>query len=267
MNTRNPVDRGRSRLVLMLMLVACLALAGGFASTRVEDGAANIGSVRDSLPMSLTTVDRGVVDITTRLGDTGRGAAGTGMVLDQPGEVLTNNHVIQCATEISVAVPGGSSYPAVVVGTDPAHDVALVKILGTWDVAPTVFGDSSQVAVGDPVTAVGNAGGVGGPPSVASGTVTGLNRSITTRSEAGFGSEHLSGLIQSDADIQPGDSGGPLINAAGQAIGMNTAAAVDSPRDRRPPEGYAIPINSALDVVRGLESGQGATDTTVAAPC
>jgi S1-C subfamily serine protease len=110
------------------------------------------------------------------------------------------------------------------------------------------------VHVGDLVSAIGNAGGVGGAPTVADGTVTALNRSITTAEEPGSGSEHLSGLIETDANVEPGDSGGPLVNAAGQVIGVDTATAVKSPGQQSAPEGFAIPINDAIAIARRIEA-------------
>jgi S1-C subfamily serine protease len=257
MSARTNGGRRRGRFVLTLVLVACLALASGLATTRLARGTAVTAPDREPPPIALTADDAGVVDITTRLPFPGAAAAGTGIVIGSTGEVLTNNHVIRNATQIRVTVPGGRSYMAGVVGADADHDVALIKIFGKGELAPATLGDSSTVAVGDPVTAIGNAGGVGGTPSRASGTVTGLDRSITTIDQSGFVSEHLSGLIQTDAHVEPGDSGGPLINAAGQVIGMNTAAAVERPGEQRAPEGYAIPINAAIAVVRRLESGPG----------
>jgi S1-C subfamily serine protease len=193
----------------------------------------------------------GVVDVTTQLADDGE-AAGTGIVLTRSGEVLTNNHVISGGIDVKVSVPGGGTYPAHVVGTDVEGDVALLDVDGGASLSPATIGDSSKVAVGDRVSAIGNEGGRGGAPSVAPGAVTALHQSIVTTDAGGSGSEYLDDLIRSDANVQPGDSGGPLVNAAGKVIGMDTAATVRRSASRRRPQAFAIPINTAMQIVRGF---------------
>jgi S1-C subfamily serine protease len=234
-------QRSVRAIVLVALLTTWAAPAAGQVSTHGERPA-------------LTADGRGVVDITGRLASGGLKVAGTGIVVPS-GDVVTNNHVIQGASQIRVAVPGGRTYGARVLGADPDDDVALLAIRGTWNVAPATLGDSSTVAVGDPVKAVGNAGGIGGAPSVVSGTVVGLDQSVTAFDEAGQHAEELSGLLETDAPVQPGDSGGPLLNAAGQVIGMDTAAS-EARDDQRDIEGYAIPINAAMAIVRGIETPQ-----------
>ena len=167
----------------------------------------------------------GLVDINTTLGYSNEKAAGTGMVLTSTGEILTNNHVIDGATSISVTdIGNGKTYKASVVGYDASKDVAVLQLQGASNLQTVTLGDSSSVGVGDKVVAIGNAEGKGGTPSVVSGTVTALNQSITASDEGSGNSEQLSGLIQSNAPIQPGDSGGSLVNSYGQVIGMDTAA-------------------------------------------
>jgi S1-C subfamily serine protease len=271
MTTRAPAPRHRRRLAVAFRrrlavafaLVMCLALAGLVALSGMAFNTAATGPDRHPLPIVLTADDGGVVDITTRLGYQGGAAAGTGIVISPGGEVLTNNHVIKGASQITVTVPGGPGYEARVVGTDPKRDVALLEMAGAQGLASAALGDSSTVAVGDRVKAIGNAGGVGGTPAVAEGKVTALDQSITTTDENGVDSEHLHGLIQTDARVEPGDSGGPLVNASGQVIGVDTAAAVDKPGDQRAPEGFAIPINSAMAIVRAIEAGSGSAEIHV----
>ena len=131
------------------------------------------------------------------------------------------------------------------------------------------LGDSSKVQVGNTVTAVGNAGGVGGAPSVKSGTVTDLDQAITASAGPNSESEDLTGLIQMDTALQPGDSGGPLYNVAGEVVGMNTAG---SARRRFPSgaqsgtESFAIPINAATDVAKQIESGVASDTITIGTP-
>jgi S1-C subfamily serine protease len=199
-----------------------------------------------------------VVDIYTVIATTGasESAAGTGLVLTPSGLVLTNNHVVRGATSIRVSVQGRSGgYAAVVVGVDPADDIALVQIQGVSGLPTVTLGDSSSVIVGETVVALGNAGGTGGAPSVSEGRVNGLDQSITAADDNG-GSERLSGLIESDASISPGDSGGALINSAGQVVGIITAGESTSPEQTSTTVGYAITSNAALAIANQILSGR-----------
>ena len=221
---------------------------------------------------STTALNVGVVDVNTTLGYQGSAAAGTGIVLSASGEILTNNHVIDGSTSISVTVvTTGKTYEATVVGTDPTADVAVLQLKNASGLDVAKLGDSSTVQIGDAVTAVGNAGGVGGAPSVKSGTVTDLDQSITASDGPGSSSEQLTGLIQMNASLQPGDSGGPLYNAGSQVIGMNTAGS--AARRRFPTNGgqsgaqyFAIPINTAVDVAKQIESGTPSDTITIGTP-
>jgi S1-C subfamily serine protease len=207
-------------------------------------------------PVDVSAVDTGVVDIDTRLGYQNAVGAGTGIVLSPSGGVLTNNHVINGATTIRATDVGtGRSYPATVVGYDRRHDIAVLKLQGASGLPTASIGDSSTVAVGDPVAAVGNAGGVGGPPSVALGTVAALHRTITASDEAGGSVQRLTGLIQVTANVQPGDSGGPLVNTAGQVVGIDTAATAGFRFESTRGQGFAIPINDAVAIAKQIQSG------------
>jgi S1-C subfamily serine protease len=170
-------------------------------------------------------VDPGLVDINTELGYQNAAAAGTGIVLTSNGEILTNNHVVEGATSISVTdIGNGQTYSATVVGYDRSHDIAVLQLANASGLATETLADSSSVAVGDAVVGIGNAGGKGGTPSAAPGAVTALNQSITASDQSSSSSEQLTGLIQVDANIQSGDSGGALVNSDGQVIGVDTAA-------------------------------------------
>ncbi len=202
-------------------------------------------------------VDPGVVDVTSRLGFEGGEAAGTGMVLSASGYVLTNNHVIDGATSISVTdVGNGQTYNASVVGTDKTQDIAVLKLQGASKLTTISIGNSSTLAVGAAVTAIGNAGGIGGTPSVASGHVTNLHQAITASDESDNSSEQLTGLIQTDAALQPGDSGGPLVNSQGVVMGMDTAASQAFQFQSGGTEGFAIPINQAVSIARQIMAGK-----------
>jgi S1-C subfamily serine protease len=206
-----------------------------------------------------TKVDQSIVDITSRISYQNATAAGTGMVLTADGEVLTNNHVIEGATSITAtSVTTGRQYRVTVLGTDPTEDVALLKLSDASGLTPITVGASAKVGVGDPVVALGNAGGVGGTPAIASGYVTALDQSITASDASGRNPQRLTGLIETDAPIRPGDSGGPLSNMTAQVIGMDSAASVNTfgTADNR---GYAIPIQHALDIAHQIEAGQGSS--------
>jgi S1-C subfamily serine protease len=199
-----------------------------------------------------------LVDINTDLGyQNGGQAAGTGIVLTSNGEILTNNHVIAGATQINVTdIGNGRTYTATVVGYDRTHDVAVLQLQGASGLETARIGDSTKVAVGDAVVGIGNAGGVGGTPSSAGGTITALNQSITATDESDGSSEQLAGLIQVDADIQPGDSGGALVNSHGQVVGVDTAASAGFSFQTSGGQGFAIPINQAVSIARAIESGR-----------
>jgi S1-C subfamily serine protease len=235
---------------------------GGAASGNGLTGPGSQG-LSTSTPASATTAQElGVVDIDTVLGYDGAQAAGTGLVLTSSGEILTNNHVVEGSTSITVTVVAtGQSYQASVVGTDLTADVAVLQLggasgLGTANLA------GSAVTVGDAVTGVGNAGGVGGTPAASPGTVTATDRQITTQAEGSAAAETLTGLIETDADIQAGDSGGPLFNAADQVVGIDTAAE----QGGYTTAGYAIPISTAVSIAGRIESGQGSTTITIGYP-
>jgi S1-C subfamily serine protease len=216
---------------------------------------------------STTALNVGVVDVNTDLAYQGTAAAGTGIVLRATGEILTNNHVIDGATSVTVTVVAtGKSFKAEVAGTDPSADVALLRVTGASDLEIAKVGDSSKVQIGDQVTAVGNAGGVGGAPSVKSGAVTAVDQTITASDGVGGESEQLTGLIQMSARLQPGDSGGPLYNAAGEVIGMNTAGSARRRGQAGGSEYFAIPINSAVDVAKQIESGTPTDTVTIGTP-
>jgi S1-C subfamily serine protease len=210
-----------------------------------------------------TALGTGVFVIDTNLAYERGAAAGTGMVLTSSGEVLTNNHVISGATTITVVVPKtGHSYTARVVGYDRTADVAVLQLQGASNLK-TVSTSSAKLHVGATVTALGNAGGTGSITS-ATGTVTGLGKSITATD--GSSSEQLVGLIETNAALQPGDSGGPLLNGQGQVVGMDSAASTGFGfQTVSAADGYAIPIAKALTIARAITSGQASATVHVGA--
>jgi len=231
------------------------AIVAGTAITAVAATTLAVATPAVAAGLVSTPIGSGAVVIDTNLALQDGKAAGTGMVLSSSGLVLTNNHVIRGARTIRLVVPGtGHSYRAKVVGYDVYADVAVLQAEGASNLKTIVIGDSSTLRIGDPVTAVGNAGGTGSLRS-GSGTVTGLHRSITVGDDQG-GSESLVGMVAMNAPIEPGDSGGPLLNSADQVVGMDTAGQI-SYRLRRltSTRGFAIPIDRAASIAKQIEDG------------
>jgi len=210
-------------------------------------------------------VDPALVDINTNLSYENEEAAGTGMVLTSDGEILTNNHVIDGATSISVTdVGSGKTYSAKVVGYDRTGDVAVIKLVNASGLR-TISTSSDTPAVGQAVIGVGNAGGTGGTPSAAGGSITALSQSITASDGNGGNAESLTGLIGINAGIEPGYSGGPLVNTSGQVLGMDTAASTGSFYQVSAAHAYAIPIGTALSIAKQIEAGDGSSTVHIGA--
>jgi S1-C subfamily serine protease len=286
-----PPSRGPAGRALVYVLVAVLAAAvgaGAVFALRGHPGNTPAVSPRD-IPKPRTNtsgngngntpglnvnavaakVEPGMVDITSRLKLSGQVFEGTGMVLSSNGLVLTNNHVINGATGTSLhgtLVSNGHRYAAQIVGWDENQDVALIKLVGASGLKTIQVGNSGTVKLGNQVVALGNAGGQGGSPTVTSGKVTALNRTITASDSGSNTSETLHGMIQTNAPIAPGDSGGPLANPAGQVIGMNTAANTQQNLGAGNTQGYSIPINQALRLVRQMAGGHGSGSIHIGQP-
>ncbi|HET7466504.1 MAG TPA: trypsin-like peptidase domain-containing protein, partial [Candidatus Dormibacteraeota bacterium] len=203
-------------------------------------------------------VSPAVVDINTTI-QTASGtaaAAGTGLIITSSGDVLTNNHVVEGSISVRVTIQGKSGrYTATVVGVDPADDLAVIHINGVSGLPTVTMGDSSSMKVGDTVFALGNALGLGGAPRVTQGSVTALDQSITA-SDNGSQAEQLTGMIQTDAEISPGDSGGALVNSAGQVIGIITAGEAQGFRSNSTTIAYAIPSSKATDIADKILAGR-----------
>ena len=184
------------------------------------------------------------------------------MVISSSGLVLTNNHVIDQATSVSATiVTSGKTYTAKVIGYDSTDDVALLQLVGASSLKTITLSDSSKAKVGEAVLALGNAGGRGGLPSTAQGTIQALNQSIEASDSGAGTTEKLHGMIETNAPIQQGDSGGPLVNGGGQVIGMDTAANTSSGTmfggySEAATTGFAIPINTAISIANAINSGK-----------
>ena len=232
----------------------------------------NAAGSRSASSLNPATVKRevepGLVDITATLKYDSETAEGTGMIVSASGLVLTNNHVIDGATAVSVALADdqGQTYQARVVGYDSTGDIALLQLDGASGRATVRFGNSSQVKVGAAVLALGNAEGRGGV-TPAPGYIDALNRSIQASDQGSGNIEDLNHMLQTNAQIEQGDSGGALANNAGQVIGMVTAA--NTPDQSGPSGGtigFAIPINSALAVARQIALGQASSSVYIGVP-
>lgn len=220
-----------------------------------------------AVPADLTTVadqtEPSVARIDTTINYQHAIGAGTGIVLDPGGAVLTNFHVVQGADSITATV-AGRPYPAVLVGYDRTRDIAVLQLQGAGGLPVAPLGDSSQLAVGDPVVALGNARGSGSPLTREAGEVVGFNRTISAKDELTGSSEQATGLIEFAAPVRAGDSGGPMINGAGQVVGVTTAATVNFRMDPGG-SGFAIPINDALATANQIRS-QAPTNTVHIGP-
>ena len=273
---------GLRRTALSVFAIACVGAGGGTAwalttasistpsttsptgGSTGTGGATNNGGTVPSTggTLSAATVarlDSAIVDITADTASPGGQVAGTGMVITSNGEVLTNNHVIDDTVHIKAQIDGaGTVYPVKVIGYDLSDDVALVQLVGASNLPTVPIGDSSKLATGDSITVLGNALGRGGTPAESSGTVTVLNTTITASDTTG-NNETLTGMIQVNAAIEPGDSGGPEVNAAGQVIGMTTAGQTSGNPNLQAGSmtGFAIPINKAMQIVAEIRAGSG----------
>lgn len=230
---------------------------GGYGGNGYGADAYGFGQDTTSTTTALDTTDAtaeqsaGLVLITSTL-DYGTGeAAGTGMVIDADGLVVTNHHVAADATSIEVTIAEtGETYPATYVGGDATRDIAVLRLAGASGLT-AVDTDTSGIATGDGVTSVGDAGGDGGSLTAAVGTVTDDRTRITVSGDDGTPSR-LRGLIEVDADIVPGDSGGALLDADGEVVGMNVAASSGGSDIT----GYAIPVARVLRIADAIIAGE-----------
>jgi S1-C subfamily serine protease len=231
----------------------------GSGTSNASGGPSDVAAIAAKISPAL-------VDINTTLSYEEEEAAGTGIVLTSNGEIVTNNHVIDGATKISVTdIGNGQTYDANVVGYDRTDDVAVIQLVKASGLATAIVSNSSKVSTGQSVVAVGNAGGTGGAPSTAGGSVTALDQSITASDEGDGTSEQLKGLIQTNCNIEPGDSGGSLVNTAGQVVGIDTAASAGFSFQGGSTEGFSIPINKALSIVRSIEGGDASSSIHIGA--
>ena len=248
-----------------LALVLAVGLVGGAAGSYafIHFFASSIPTSKQQLVVQessavvdvASSVSPSVVSITTQstqAGVFGFGAqseegAGTGMIITSDGLILTNNHVVDGATSVSVFTSNGKQYTGTVVATNPTSDYAFVRIKASGLKAVSL-GDSSSVQIGQGVIAIGNALGQYNN-TVTEGIISGKGRPVTASDSNGSSSESLVDLLQTDAAINEGNSGGPLVNLAGQVIGMNTAISADGQN-----VGFAIPINEVKSAIESVKT-------------
>jgi len=240
-----------------------LALGAVVVSALVTAFALPAGAATHTAAKAHRAVTTGIVDIYTTLGYQNGQAAGTGMIISPSGEVLTNNHVIRGATVFKVVdVTTKKTYTATVVGYSVSQDVGVLKLANATRLSTIALGSSSTLKVGQKVAALGNALGQG-TKGAATGSIIALGQSLTAFDESNGISETLHGMIETDAPVQPGDSGGPLFNAAWKAIGMVTAGSSTLSFQSTRGDGYAIPINRALALAKQIWTGQASADVHV----
>jgi putative serine protease PepD len=250
--------QGVGRTAAAALVLVCLAAgaAGGYVAGRLPidtapvtelagatDGA-DIAAIIADLEDSVVSIETAV---TTRRGpfqeeSTG---AGTGIVLDGQGHILTNAHVVDGAESITITTSGGTRVTATLIAADATSDIAVLAA-DTTDLEPAPLATAGTTSVGDPVIAIGNALDLDGSLTVTQGIVSALDRSLDV--ETGT----LDHLVQTDAAISSGNSGGPLVNARGEVIGINTAVAASSPSVQASNIGFAISIERAVDVANEL---------------
>ena len=272
-----PVSRTRRRTGATVALAALLAGGTGAGTAALVRGggsggatAAPAGVVASSPPAAvpsgrvraaIATISPSVVIINDTISE-GRGfrqvsgsAAGTGVITSATGDVVTNAHVVNGATDITATLSDGTKHAATIVGIDATKDLAVVHLSGVSGLTPATFAKSSTAQVGDSVLAVGNAEGYGGAPTVTEGIVSALDRSLPASGQDAA----LSGLLQTDAAINPGNSGGPLIDSSGHVLGIDTAVAASSDATDATVQGigFVIPSDEVVAVLPALLAGEG----------
>ncbi|MFC8584279.1 S1C family serine protease [Streptomyces sp. NPDC057217] len=296
-----PRRRAKRGVGLMAAVAIAAAAIGGGTATLVERLAADPATASASAPVAGTNVAaRGagtvagvaeavspsIVEISAA-SNSGK-STGSGVIITSDGEIVTNNHVISGASEITVRLDDGKTYPAEVVGTDPDKDLALIKLKGASGLKAASLGNSEDVKVGDEVVAIGSPEGLTG--TVTSGIVSALDRDVTVAKDEDqgqgqgqgrqqydprqgwpfeFGGQQFNGdtgsskttykALQTDASLNPGNSGGALINMNGEIIGINSAMYSPSSSNGSTAGsvglGFAIPIDTVKADLDGLRSG------------
>ena len=261
-----PTARPRGNRVVALLLVLAMSIGGGIVGgligSKASDSSSNGGPLVTAAPIkpenigktdiarAASTIAPSIVTIDS-LSGTGE-SIGTGIIVSSDGEIITNNHVVEGSTSVRVRLNGTTApITANVLATDAGNDMALIKLVNAKGLTAATFADPASIAVGDPVVAVGYALALDGGPSVTAGIVSALNRTLTDSNGA------LNGLIQTDAAISSGNSGGPLINLNGQVVGINTAVANGDSNTAANNIGFAIGVAEVQRVAALLRADAG----------
>ena len=259
-----PAGRPRSQRVAALALVLAMSVGGGLVGGFIANSTSTTSSSNNGPLVTAPKIDQSKVgntsiakaaaviapSVVTITNTTSQGGdTGTGIIVSSDGEILTNNHVVEGSTDLKVRLAGATdAVQAKVLSTDPGNDLALIKLVNAKDLTAATFADPESIAVGDTVVAVGYALALDGGPSVTSGIVSATNRTLTDSDGA------LDGLIQTDAAISSGNSGGPLINLNGQVIGINTAVYNSDGQKSANNIGFAIGVAEVQRVVKILRN-------------
>lgn len=287
-----PQSRRRARRPVGLIVAVAIAAAaiGGGASTllgqvtgeKESPGGTGVNGTNVSTSSAGTVagvaqvVSPSIVEISAN--SAGGGSTGSGVIISADGEIITNNHVVSGADSVKVRLSDGKTYTAEVTGTDASKDLALIKLQGASGLKAAALGDSSKLKVGEEVVAIGSPEGLTG--TVTSGIVSALDRDVTVAKEREsqpqqrewpfeFGGQEFNGdtgdskttykAIQTDASLNPGNSGGALINMRGEIIGINSAMYAPSAANGSTAGsvglGFAIPVDTVKDVLGTLRSG------------
>jgi S1-C subfamily serine protease len=260
MTSHVPGRRRRAAIPLLVVLLGAALGIGGVLLVRPFTSPPSASSLAgQSAARALNEraifdrLEPSIVDVTSTLRYDDETASGTGFIIDgKAGLVLTNNHVIRDATSVTARLTStGKTYPAKIIGADVGADIALLQLQGAAGLPAAPVGNSAALKPGAPVLAIGNQAGQGGPPTIAPGIISSLNRTIQANDGTSGFTEILHGMLQTSAQIEPGDSGGPLADAAGVVIGVDTAAGTGGQV-----AGYAIPIDGAMTVARQIAAGR-----------
>lgn len=211
-----------------------------------------------TLPEIYDKVSPSVVSVESRLA--GGTSIGTGFVMDSEGHIATNYHVVENASSVNIIFINGITVKAEIVGKDALADLAVLKIEQRSDLVPVEFGNSDALVVGEDVCAIGNPANIEYAGSLTQGIVSGINRNVKTYDESGMLVKTTT-YIQTDTTLNPGNSGGPLIDMYGKVIGVNTLKLVGKYEGIS----FALPINGALDILRGIIEGKESSGGSIAA--
>lgn len=284
--------RGRGPVALLAAVAIVAAAVGGGTAYTVQELAGKDATTAVGAPAVPTgkrgdvaaiaaAVSPSVVEINATLA--GGSSTGSGVIVSSDGEIVTNNHVVSGASSVKVRTSDGKSYTAEVLGTDSSKDLALIKLRDAKGLKAAALGDSDAVRVGDPVVAIGSPEGLTG--TVTSGIVSALNRDVTVSTDENqgqdqggdsqwpfrFGGREFNGdtgsstttykAIQTDASLNPGNSGGALFDAGGRVIGINSAMYSSGSQASSSSDagsiglGFAIPVNTVKSDLAALRSG------------